>query len=744
MTVLVRYTDFGVPHVTGDTHSEVGFGAGWVNAEQHIGLLAERWVTLRGERSRFFGAREPVGSGPRPSTRNLESDLWWRKLAQDGVVSTAQRLAPPLGVRSEVADMVSGFAAGYNAYLAETGPDRLPDNRVRGQEWVRPISARDVYNQALHWNLFRSSGAMIPALISSPPGGGDPATPESTFAPPPQESNMVVVGRDMMAERAGMLFANPHWYWYGADSFREIHLTLPGAMDVYGSMVPGMPFVMTGFTQTLAYAGTSSFSQRFTLAHVRLSSTDPTVYQYDGSWRSMTSQSVTVPLEDGVREHVFWSTHHGPVIHSADHAWTATDAYAMRDVAMSIRWVNQQYSLMTASTLDEVDEETARYMAVGWRNLMAVDQVGSVLYADRTAVPHITDEQAREAERFPAAGEVWEEATPTVLDGTSAAAEWGSDGDAPVEGIFGASSLPTLRRTDYLANQNDTHWLNSPREPLEGFPTVLGLERTSRTLRTRFALTRLEQLRELSNASSDRIDFDSLRRAVFDSTVWSAVLWKQDVIDCATNDGSSILADAAQVLRDWDDTEQLGSRGAALWRSFFFELWTANEHIADELFVTPFDVARPLDTPAGLRGDRIIPALSRAVHSMAARALALDAPVDELQFIRRGTERLPLPGGPGSPGQYNLVENTNDFTTSIWPNELDYGTGFLLWVRLDADGPVAESVLTYSQVDDPASPHHRDQTELYRSGQAKPVRFREEDVARHTVRERRLPSPPDW
>jgi acyl-homoserine-lactone acylase len=40
-------------------------------------------------------------------------------------------------------------------------------------------------------------------------------------------------------------------------------------------------------------------------------------------------------------------------------------------------------------------------------------------------------------------------------------------------------------------------------------------------------------------------------------------------------------------------------------------------------------------------------------------------------------------------------------------------SGFVLAVRLTRDGPVARTLLTYSESSDPSSPHRGDQTALY-------------------------------
>jgi acyl-homoserine-lactone acylase len=45
-----------------------------------------------------------------------------------------------------------------------------------------------------------------------------------------------------------------------------------------------------------------------------------------------------------------------------------------------------------------------------------------------------------------------------------------------------------------VTNSNDSYWLANPKQPLEGFATIIGDERTPRTTRTRSGLTMVAQV----------------------------------------------------------------------------------------------------------------------------------------------------------------------------------------------------------------------------------------------------------
>src|SRR3954468_12735516 len=58
-TAEIRRTAQGIPHVRAADYGSLGFGFGYASAEDNACVLAEEFVTLAGERSRFFG---PGGS----------------------------------------------------------------------------------------------------------------------------------------------------------------------------------------------------------------------------------------------------------------------------------------------------------------------------------------------------------------------------------------------------------------------------------------------------------------------------------------------------------------------------------------------------------------------------------------------------------------------------------------------------------------------------------------------------------
>jgi acyl-homoserine-lactone acylase len=75
----IRRASYGVPHITARDFAGLGFGVGYVQAEDNICVIAEKAVTVNAERSRYFG----VTSATDP---NVRSDLFFRKAIDDRTV----------------------------------------------------------------------------------------------------------------------------------------------------------------------------------------------------------------------------------------------------------------------------------------------------------------------------------------------------------------------------------------------------------------------------------------------------------------------------------------------------------------------------------------------------------------------------------------------------------------------------------------------------------------------------------
>jgi acyl-homoserine-lactone acylase len=199
-----------------------------------------------------------------------------------------------------------------------------------------------------------------------------------------------------------------------------------------------------------------------------------------------------------------------------------------------------------------------------------------------------------------------------------------------------------------------------------------------------------------------------------------------------TSSGTPVaVGNACDVLANWDLHENLDSRGAILFRRFI-------GLVAElpDLWRVPFSLSDPVSTPNTLNTSSaaVRVALGDAIRDRRAAGIPLDARVRDVQGVRRNGRFIPIHGGPGDPhGQFNAI--SAPFTTTTGFGQVDFGSSYVqvvTWSRSRC--PDAATILTYSQSENPRSPHYADQTELFSRKRWVASRFCRRDVLSHTQR----------
>jgi acyl-homoserine-lactone acylase len=741
----IRRTAYGIPHVLASDYGSLGYGYGYAFAQDNLCVMAGRVLTLRGERSKYFGPQadpDDPFADEEDATTNLSSDVYYRGVRQSGIVQRMLARPAPLGPTDELRRLVDGYVAGYNSYLRDTGVAHLPDPTCRGKAWVGPITALDVWNNVYDLNALGGRGQLKNEIVGARPpaaGGGAPADAPPSASPvgdeaPPTGSNGWALGRDATRDRDGMLLANPHFPWVGYARYYQVQLTIPGVLDVAGVSVSGTPVVEIGHTRGVAWTHTTSTARRFTAFQLRLVPGRPTSYLVDGRPEEMTKQTVTVTVRGpggklSTVDRTLYGSRYGPLLATG---WTAATAFAVRDVNDdNLRSMNEWLAMGTAQNVAELRAAQDTYQGIPWVNTLAADSGGTAYFADASVVPHVTDAQAERCIDTPEGKARYPETF--LLDGSRSTCNWGNDAGAIRRGIFAPSHIPQLTRTDYVANSNDSPWLTNPAAPITSYPAVYGDIGTERSLRTRLGLDMITRRLAGTDGLGPRgFTLSTLQAAMLANRNYGADLGRAAVVEmCRANpvltasDGTRVDVRAAcNVLARWNGRADVGSRGEALWEAFF--------RVDPSLWLVPFDPAHPLTTPRG------VDAGNRKLR----RAFA-----DAVQFLGSnytagGAARwagISLPGCPGERGCFNVIEATDSTGTLLGPPGTGnrrpddkpasiFGTSFIMAVELTPRGPHARTLLTYSESADPASPHHTDQTVLFSQKRWVTERFTEAEI----------------
>jgi hypothetical protein len=196
------------------------------------------------------------------------------------------------------------------------------------------------------------------------------------------------------------------------------------------------------------------------------------------------------------------------------------------------------------------------------------------------------------------------------------------------------------------------------------------------------------------------------------------------------------VSEACPVLRAWDLKDDLDSRGAILFRRFASRALGAVPVAGTPgLFTNQFDENDPVHTPNGLNvaNPAVEQSFADAVTDLRDAGIPLDAPLRDWQYERRGTERIPIHGGPGSVGVFNAINvGWSGSSSSPGYTNVPHGSSFVMAAQFtdDPDCPVdARTILTYSQSTNPNSPYFGDQTRMFSNKQWKNEAFCEDEIA---------------
>ena len=740
---IVR-TTYGVPHITTDNYGDLGFGVGYAYAQDNVCLLMREIVASNGQTARYFGAEEG-----NPSADYVYTFYNSQEMIEQGLFQ---------GVTDNFLEALSGYAAGFNKFLEDTGVDNLPED-CRNADWVRPITQLDMGKVIRKLILRASTDNLTGAIMAADPPSQSMAKllPNESIPltirnplPPITEmgSNGYGIGSNASQTEFGLQLGNPHFPWRGNLRFYMLHLTIPGELDAIGATITGLPIVLIGFNQNIAWSHTVSTGKRFSIYEVTLVEGDPMKYVYDGEERDIEAVPVTIEvlLEDGTVEEQtdnIYFTQYGPVfdggaLNSLLGGWpTLTDTLlTYRDANLTNNRAFSYWEAMDKSqSIDDV-EEALKIIGNPWTNTIAADRAGEALYADVSVVPHISTEKLNACNDQFISMQINDTGQAAALNGSKSECEWGNDDDAPEDGIFGYANLPKLRNREYVGNSNDSYWLSNPDDLTTGFSIMIGRENYEQTLRTRQGFAQAEARMAATDGKSDTpgYNLELLQDMLYSNMDIAEQLTRSDVVmlceavldwsggDCNGDDDGTppysenpaVAATACGIIDNWDGLYNLDSVGSSVWREF----WSGVRNTPD-LWAVPFDATDPVNTPNTLNVDdpavveRVLCSIGGAVDRLVTAGVALDLPWGEAQYRATGdgVGKTPIHGGSGQ-STFSVISSR--LVDGEGYSNIPAGNSYIHTVTWDeTECPDAFAVLTYSQSQNPASPHYADMTQLY-------------------------------
>lgn len=713
---------WGVPHVYADSEDDVYFAQGWLHATERLWQVEFTRRVAQGRLAEILG--EPV----------LPLDRFFRTVGLERSANSFLSRTDELTAR--IADSYHrGFVEGARSsvkpveYLFLDLEPSVPSSVEETIVGTSSIALLMAFLLSPNWEfeLIRMwiSQAVGPekAAILAPfvgaespmvtaPGPLFPSMVKQMFeviaeagkAPGIGSNNWVLDGSRTTTGKP-LLCNDPHLKLNMPSIWMQMHLCCP-SFQVTGVGIPGLPGISIGHNGTAAWGFTNTQADVADLYLERLSE-DGTSYEFAGEWHEVSTitESIAVRHAPEPVEHEVKLTRHGPLLTSTVEGTIDIKVNEGSITApLALKWIHHEIPISQRS-LDgfskarsfEEFREAARHWPIAGQNMVYADVDGHIGYQFTGTVP------------VRAPGVV----TGGPLPGWTGEHEW--------VGVIDFDELPSVLdpESGYIATANNRivgmdypHHLTDDWEPPHRIRRIVAL---------------INEKERLSHE-----DMRSMQNDTY-SPIAEGIL--PYLLSADPESG------AAQKLRGWDGHLDAGSEAAAI-----FQIWVTN--IADRLFADllgdrlydvyfrnrawttlwAFDAIRSIfENPAGWTDDleELIASAApepegktwgqmHTVHFQHPIASAMP-PLDEL--LSAGPYEVPGGDDTVNRGVFNPAEGYRDSATASYRQIIDLA---------DLDSSV--SVITTGNSGNPASPHYRDQAELWASGEYHPMPFSRDAV----------------
>ncbi|WP_276261320.1 penicillin acylase family protein [Haloglomus litoreum] len=474
----VRFDSDGVPHISASNERALAFAVGYVQARDRLFQMDLQRRLMEGNLSAAFGARA------------VESDRFHRQMGFDAAANASWRRIQD----TETGEGVRAYTAGVNRYIDTREPSF--EFRANGYEptrwtpqdtlivgkliaWQLTGDFRDLEGRSIRRafpdrreavaELYPDQLAHDDAIVDGSVGGqrNDLGEPRPDLvegvdtggmqglyeelrpyqSSPGLGSNSWVVGGQYTEDGSPIVANDPHLGLNVPPVWYEQHLRVRGeggadAMDVRGVAFPGVPTVVIGANDDIAWGFTNVGADQVDL--YRYERPSPTTYRYQGEVREFETHNETIPVMDGRDRTVrIRRTVHGPFL---------TRQTAGGEVGVAVSWVGLGdtresqaiFRLNKAESLDEVREVMRRFDSPT-QNFVAADIRDGGTYFRITGRYPVRTVNGRSVE-----GD-------RVFNGTAARMEWpGFEpyGRTNWTAFHDYDEVPEVRNPGYLATAN--------------------------------------------------------------------------------------------------------------------------------------------------------------------------------------------------------------------------------------------------------------------------------------------------
>ena len=685
--VTIYRDDWGVPHVYARDEAAGFFGAGYALAADNLENILNAYLQVSGRASAAMGAAL------------IEADfsaLHWR-IASDAREAYS-RLEPELQANYRA------FVAGIERFM-QAHPERVPDWAPPLAPWM-PIATTHSFVVGI--SVFQRGqgfddcqiGGQIDDAIAVPFPTAVTAQEPAGLKVPATASNQWIVSAKRSASGALISWADSHSDFFHQRDEIRLHV---GELHTAGIVPAGMAMPIIGHNRDVAWSFTVGGPDVSDCYVVATDPNDPGRYRYDGEWRELVREDVTIGVRGGepVRRTLEYLEHNGrlnPVVARRDHV-----AYAIATPHSGAAHAAER-TIYGMNTADSVEEwvDAMRHLGLFPENVMAGDRFGNSVYLSVGRVPR----------RAAGSG------SDRPLNGNSSAAAW--------LGVHPLEDLMQLRdpAIGWMQNNNVAPDTMIPDGGITAsdyagylFNDVPGRS----NLRAERAKRLLAATASMTVADAVEIGMDELWP---NTASWQRALRRAvERTDAARTFSPQVSGLLARLLA-FDGIAGKDSIAALSW--YFWRLAIADRVAARKLDREAFyDAVLSSDVSSNEVDLVLLRALPDAEATLRERFGRADLPFGEVFRIGRGGTSLPL-GGVSLPREAGF-EPTLRATRCRWNADEDrcdavFGQRHPM-LTVFTDPLMSFSAVPFGQSRDAASPHHSDQSRLASDAKLKPVRF---------------------
>ena len=200
-------------------------------------------------------------------------------------------------------------------------------------------------------------------------------------------SNSWVVAGNKSATGRPLLANDPHLGLGVPGIWYEAHLVSP-SMNVSGAVLPGIPFVIIGANEHVAWGFTNVMADDTDFYIEKINLANPDQYEFMGRWEEMQVKEEVIRVKDSDDVNLkVRLTRHGPIIDEVNHYREPKNtAIAMRWTAYETLQASPFLELNTAKNVDDIEKAAANFKCPG-QNWVYADDRGNIGYWAAVAIP---------------------------------------------------------------------------------------------------------------------------------------------------------------------------------------------------------------------------------------------------------------------------------------------------------------------------------------------------------------------